>query len=144
MQDESNTIKKCELSIPIADYELKVGDTIDVACDFLSNVNNKCRLLVVSRKDNTNIGTIKTIDVFPERGVARAHLQYTIAEGSNKLFIELSRQQRKFEVNDITITKVTVETFGADFGKPETLKPWDYYQWIYETYGINLQQSINQ
>lgn len=108
LQDESNTIKKCELSIPIADYMLKEGDTVNIACDFLSNVNNKCRLLVVSRKGNTNIGTIKEINVFPENGVVRAHLQYTIAEGSDRLIIELSRQHKLFGVNDITLTNLVI------------------------------------
>ena len=42
------------------------------------------------------------------------------------------------------ISKVTVETFGSDYGLPETLETWDYYQWIYETYGINLQQTITE
>lgn len=123
LQDESNTIKKCELSIPIADYGLKVGDTVDVACDFLSNVNNTCRLLVVSRKGNTNTDTIKRIDVSLERGVARAHLQYTItAEGSDRLFIELSRQQKKFEVNDITITNLVItKNYSLNYNKTKLI-----------------------
>ncbi len=41
-------------------------------------------------------------------------------------------------VNDVIITKVTVETYGVDYGKPNTLEPWDYYDWIYQTYGIDL------
>ena len=41
-------------------------------------------------------------------------------------------------VNDVIITKVTVETYGIDYGKPETLEPWNYYDWIYQTYGIDL------
>jgi len=47
-------------------------------------------------------------------------------------------------VNDIIISKVTVETYGVDYGKPETLETWDYYDWVYKTYGINLQQTITQ
>lgn len=53
---------------------------------------------------------------------------------------EKEQAEKSTPVNDVIISKVTVETYGADFGKPETLEPWDYYQWIYETYGINLQQ----
>ena len=55
---------------------------------------------------------------------------------------EKAQAEKSKPVTDITITKVTVETFGADFGKPETLQPFDYYQWVYQTYGINLQQTI--
>ncbi len=47
-------------------------------------------------------------------------------------------KEKSTPVNDVIISKVTVETFGNDFGKPETLEPWDYYDWIYQTYGINL------
>ena len=43
-------------------------------------------------------------------------------------------------VNDVIITKVEVDTFGVNYDKPETLKKWNYYDWIQETYGINLRQ----
>ena len=46
--------------------------------------------------------------------------------------------EKSTPVKDVIISKVTVETYGADFGKPKTLEPWNYYNWIYETYGINL------
>lgn len=57
---------------------------------------------------------------------------------------EKENAEKSTPVKDVIISKVTVETHGADFGKPETLETWDYYQWIYETYGINLQQTITQ
>ena len=57
---------------------------------------------------------------------------------------EKKNAEKSTPVNDVIISKVTVETYGADYGLPKTLEPWDYYQWIYETYGINLQQTINQ
>ena len=67
-----------------------------------------------------------------------------IAEKENMTDEEKQQAEKSIPVNDVVISKVTVETYGVDYGKPETLKPWDYYQWIYETYGINLNQSINQ
>ena len=67
-----------------------------------------------------------------------------IAEKENMTEEEKQQAEKSIPVNDVVISKVTVETYGVDYGKPETLKPWDYYQWIYETYGINLQQSITQ
>ena len=54
---------------------------------------------------------------------------------------EKQNAEKSSPVTDVIISKVTVETFGEDFGKPKTLEPWDYYQWIYETYGINLKQN---
>jgi len=53
---------------------------------------------------------------------------------------ETEAKEKSTPVTDVVITKVTVETYGADYGKPETLEPWDYYDWVYETYGINLRQ----
>lgn len=41
-------------------------------------------------------------------------------------------------VEDIIISKVTVETYGVDYGLPQTLETFNYNKWIYETYGINL------
>ena len=51
--------------------------------------------------------------------------------------------EKSTPVNDVIITKVTVETYGVDYGKPNTLKPWDYYEWIYQTYGIDLKGYEN-
>ena len=49
-----------------------------------------------------------------------------------------SSEEASTPVNDVIISKVTVETYGVDYGKPETHDVWDYYDWIYQTYGINL------
>ncbi len=32
------------------------------------------------------------------------------------------------------ITSIRVETFGVDYGKPETLEPFDYYSWMMQQY----------
>ena len=52
--------------------------------------------------------------------------------------------EKSTPVNDVIISKVTVETYGIDYGKPETLETWNYYDWVYKTYGINLNQTITQ
>ena len=53
---------------------------------------------------------------------------------------EKAQAEKSTPVTDVVISKVTVETFGEDFGRPETLETWDYNKWVYETYGINLAQ----
>ncbi len=53
-------------------------------------------------------------------------------------------KEKSTPVNDVIISKVTVETYGVDYGRPETLETWDYYDWVYKTYGINLRQNITQ
>ena len=33
--------------------------------------------------------------------------------------------------------KVTVDTFGVDYGMPETMTPFDYMKWLYSQYGLS-------
>lgn len=40
-------------------------------------------------------------------------------------------------VNPPKITSLKVETFGVDYGLPETLTPFDYTTWMYKQYGID-------
>ena len=57
--------------------------------------------------------------------------------------VEVKEKEKSTPVNDVIISKVTVETYGVDYGKPDTLEPWNYYDWVYKTYGINLKQYQN-
>ena len=41
-------------------------------------------------------------------------------------------------VNPPVITKMTVETFGVDYGEPVTVEPFDYYKWFEDTYGYDM------
>lgn len=40
-------------------------------------------------------------------------------------------------VNPPKITSIKVETYGADYGLPETLEPFDYMTWMYKQYGLD-------
>lgn len=40
-------------------------------------------------------------------------------------------------VNAPKITSIRVETYGVDYGLPETLTPFDYMTWMYKQYGID-------
>ncbi len=40
-------------------------------------------------------------------------------------------------VNPPKITSIRVETYGIDYGLPETLTPFDYTTWMYKQYGID-------
>ena len=37
------------------------------------------------------------------------------------------------------ITSITVDTFGIDYGMPETLTPFDAQNWFMQNYGTMLQ-----
>ena len=40
-------------------------------------------------------------------------------------------------VNPPKIESLTVETFGVNYGLPETLEPFDYMSWMYKQYGLD-------
>ena len=39
-------------------------------------------------------------------------------------------------VNDVIIKTISVETSGVEYKKPQTLKPFNYTQWLYGMYGL--------
>ena len=47
-------------------------------------------------------------------------------------------------VNPPKIASITVETYGVDYGLPETLTPFDYTSWMYKQYGIDPSNLGNQ
>ena len=40
-------------------------------------------------------------------------------------------------VNPVKITSIKVETYGVNYGLPETLEPFDAMAWMYQQYGID-------
>lgn len=37
-------------------------------------------------------------------------------------------------INPIVITSIKIETYGVDYGMPETVEPFDYYSWLMKNY----------
>ena len=48
-----------------------------------------------------------------------------------------SSSEASTPVNPPVIKSVTVDTFGVDYGEPKTIKPFNYSNWLYQTYGID-------
>lgn len=46
-------------------------------------------------------------------------------------------------VNPPVIKSIRVDTFGVEYGEPETVKPFDYSNWLSEKYGIDA-SSLNK
>lgn len=46
-----------------------------------------------------------------------------------------SNTEKSTPVNDVIIKSVTVDTYGIDYGTPNTLTPFDYTSWLYSQYG---------
>ena len=53
-------------------------------------------------------------------------------EGSENSNAEVSTP-----VTDVIITSVSVDTFGVNYSKPETIEPFNYMQWLYAQYGLS-------
>lgn len=44
--------------------------------------------------------------------------------------------EKSTPVTDVIISNVIIETYGEDYGLPETLEKFDFYEWLYKMYGI--------
>ncbi len=77
--------------------------------------------------------------------IEKVEVKETETSSSNNSSSEAKTEEKEKStpVNDVIISKVTVETYGVDYGKPDTLETWDYYDWVYKTYGVNLKQHQN-
>ena len=43
--------------------------------------------------------------------------------------------EKSIPVQDVIISNVSVDTFGVDYGMPETVEPFDATTWLYKNYG---------
>lgn len=49
---------------------------------------------------------------------------------------DTSEEEISKPVEDVVISSVSVETYGVDYGIPETLVPFNYMEWLYSLYGL--------
>ena len=50
---------------------------------------------------------------------------------------ETGNTEESVPQKDVKIKSVTVETFGMDYGFPQTMTPFNYMNWLYSQYGIS-------
>ena len=60
-----------------------------------------------------------------------------VAQNSGENQEENQETEESKPKKDVKIKSVTVDTFGTDYGMPETLKPFNYMNWLYSQYGIS-------
>lgn len=58
------------------------------------------------------------------------------SENNDEQTENTSSEEISKPVEDVVITSVKVETYGIDYGMPETLEPFNYMQWLYGLYGL--------
>ena len=113
--------------------------------------NSACSQFFIMTKENTNLNgyyaafgkVIEGMDIVHK--IEKVEVKETETSSSNNSSSEANTEEKEKStpVNDVIISKVTVETYGVDYGKPDTLETWDYYDWVYKTYGVNLKQHQN-
>lgn len=87
--------------------------------------------------DNTNLNGYYTAFGKVIEGLDVVHqienVEVTVAEG----YEEDEDAEVSSPVDPPKITSIRVETYGIDYGLPETLEPFDYMTWLYSYYGIS-------
>lgn len=129
----TNTIKFEEgtLAMARADYTSYSSGLTE------ESYNSGCSQFFIMTKENTNLNGYYTSFGKVTEGMDVVHaiegIECTVAEGSE----ETENAEVSTPVNPPKITSIRVETYGIDYGLPETLEPFDYMSWLYKQYGIS-------
>lgn len=99
--------------------------------------NSGCSQFFIMTAKNTGLngqytGFGKVIENGMEVVNKIAEVEVTAAEGQE----ESENAEVSTPVNQPKITSIRVETYGEDYGLPETLTPFDYTSWMYKQYGM--------
>ena len=97
--------------------------------------NSGCSQFFIMTKANTNLNGYYTAFGKVTEGLDVVHqienVEVKVADGQeNTEGAEVSTP-----VNPPKVTSIRVETYGVDYGMPETLTPFDYTSWLYKQYG---------
>ena len=96
--------------------------------------NSGCSQFFIMTKENSNLNGYYTSFGKVTEGLDVLHkieeVEVTKAAGQENSEVSTP-------VNPPVITSISVETYGVNYGKPETLTPFDYTSWLYSQYGTN-------
>lgn len=143
-----NTLKHKEgvISMARADYTQQYSSSLTT-----ESYNSAGSQFFIMTADNESLDgsyaafgkVIEGMDVVHKIEKVEVKEKETTSNDSSSSEENKEEKEKSTPVNDVIISKVTVETYGVDYGKPDTLEPWNYYDWVYKTYGINLKQHQN-
>ena len=143
-----NTLKHKEgvISMARADYTQQYSSSLTTG-----SYNSAGSQFFIMTADNESLDgyyapfgkVIEGMDVVHKIEKVEVKEKETTSSDSSSSEKNKEEKEKSTPVNDVIISKVTVETYGVDYGKPDTLEPWNYYDWVYKTYGINLKQYQN-
>lgn len=99
--------------------------------------NSGCSQFFIMTKENSGLNGTYTAFGKVIEGMDVVHkieeVECTVAEGQE----ETEGAEVSAPVEKPLVTSIRVETYGIDYGLPETLTPFDYTSWLYKQYGIN-------
>lgn len=99
--------------------------------------NSGCSQFFIMTKENSGLNGIYTAFGKVIEGMDVVHkiedVECKVAEGQE----ETEGAEVSTPVEKPVVTSIRVETYGIDYGLPETLTPFDYTSWLYKQYGIN-------
>ena len=126
----TNTIKFEEGTIAMAraDYTQYSASLKD------ESYNSACSQFFIMTKENTSLNGYYTAFGKVTEGMDIVHnienVEVKKADGDTSENAEVSTP-----VNPPVVKSIRVETYGVDYGTPNTLTPFDYTSWIYQQYG---------
>ena len=98
--------------------------------------NSACSQFFIMTKENTNLNGYYAAFGKVTEGMDVVHnienVEVTAAEGEE----DTEDAEISTPVNAPKVTSIRVETFGIDYGMPNTLTPFNYTSWLYKQYGI--------
>ena len=101
--------------------------------------NSGCSQFFIMTKENTNLNGYYTAFGKVTEGLDVLHqienVEVTVAEGQEST----DGAEVSTPVNPPKVTSIRVETYGVDYGMPDTLTPFDYTSWLYKQYGVGNQ-----
>lgn len=127
-----NTIKFEEGTVAMAraDYTQYSSNLAD------ESYNSGCSQFFIMTKENTGLNGQYTSFGKVIEGLDVVHkieeIEVKVAEGQE----ETEGAEVSTPVEKPKVTSIKVETFGEDYGMPETLTPFDFTSWMYKQYGI--------
>ena len=99
--------------------------------------NSGCSQFFIMTKTNTNLNGYYTAFGKVTEGLDVLHnienVEVKVADGQEST----EGAEVSTPVNPPKVTSIRVETYGVDYGMPDTLTPFDYTSWLYKQYGVN-------
>ena len=98
--------------------------------------NSACSQFFIMTKENTNLNGYYAAFGKVIEGMDVVHNIENVEVKATEGQENTENAEVSTPVNAPKVTSIRVETFGIDYGMPNTLTPFDYTSWLYRQYGI--------